>query len=179
MKKKTANVRRFMEQLHRFVVDHPQFRKGTGGRSEAQIHAELRPLMIQFLQEYFESKGYKNAKAKASKSFYWEGQEGRYQKEKKSVFGTRNYPDFIIADPFLIAVEYKQSRSGSKVKHGIGQSIMHTLCGEYDFAYLLFHDETTDGKIAASRNRPLETQIIDKMWKEFNVFIEFVHEADS
>ena len=179
MRKKSKAVRDFMKELHQFIVTDPTFRKRTADKSEAQIHAELRPLMIQFLQKYFEGKGYKDPVAKASQSFYWEGEEGRYQKEKVSVFGTRNYPDFIITDPYLVAVEYKQSRSGSKVKHGIGQSMMHTLCGEYDFAYLLFHDETTDGKIAASRDRPLETKIIDKMWKEFNVFIEFVHESKS
>ena len=175
MRKKSKAVTDFIKELHQFIVNDPTFRKRTADKSEAEIHAELRPLMIQFLQKYFEGKGYKDPVAKASQSFYWEGEEGRYGGKRTNVFGTRNYPDFIITAPYLIAVEYKQSRSGSIVKHGMGQSIMHTLSGEFDFVYFLFHDETTDGKIAESCNLPMEKEIIDKMRKDFNVFVEIVH----
>ncbi len=69
---------------------------------------------------------------KAHRSFYWEGQEGKYGKERATTFGARNYPDFIITDPYLVAIEYKQSPNGSTVKQGMGQSMMHTtgfFCG--------------------------------------------------
>jgi len=55
-----------------------------------------------------------------------------------------------MTDPYLIAVEYKQSPSGSTVKQGIGQSIMHTLCEEFHYVYLLFHDESKDQRVANS-----------------------------
>ncbi len=44
--------------------------KKTGERSETQIQTEIRPLLIQFLRQHFEDVGYKDAVAKANKSFY-------------------------------------------------------------------------------------------------------------
>jgi len=82
--------------------------------------------------------------------------------------------DFIITSPYLIAIEYKQSATGSTVKQGIGQSVLHTLCGDFGFVYYLFHDETKDNIIENSINNPTEKMIIEKMWKEFNVYIKFV-----
>lgn len=123
MKKKTAKVTKFIEGLHKYIVGHPQFRKKTGDKSEVQIQTEIRPLILQYLQRHFRDSGYTDDVAKAHKSFYWEGQEGKYGKDKATTFGARNYPDFIITEPYLIAIEYKQSPNGSTVKHGIGQSI--------------------------------------------------------
>ena len=174
MKKKSAKVTKFMEDLHSFIVSNPQFRKKTKGKSETQIQAEIRPLLIQFLEQYFAGGGYKDSVAKANKSFYWEGQEGQYGNERKTTFGSRNYPDYIITSPYLIAIEYKQSQSGSTVKQGIGQSIMHTLCEEFHYVYYLFHDENKDKRIEKSIEDDRESFIIDKMWDNFNVLIKFV-----
>lgn len=174
MKKKSAKVTKFMEDLHSFIVSSPQFRKKTMGKSESQIQTEIRPLLLQYLERYFAEEGYKDPVAKANKSFYWEGQEGQYGKERKTTFGTRNYPDFIITSPYLIAIEYKQSQSGSTVKHGIGQSIMHTLCEEFHYVYYLFHDENKDKRIEISIKDDRESFIINKMWEDFNVLIKLV-----
>lgn len=76
MKKKSAKLTKFMEDLHSFIVSNPQFRKKTNEKNEAQIQTEIRPLLIQFLVQYFEEAGYQDSVAKANKSFYWEGQEG-------------------------------------------------------------------------------------------------------
>jgi len=174
MKKKTTNVTRFLDELHGFIVAHPQFRQETSHKTEAAIHAELRPVIIEYLEKHFDRAGYKDSTGKANKSFYWEGQEGRFGKARETNFGTRNYPDFIITAPYLVAIEYKQSASGSVVKHGIGQSIMHTLCGDFDYVYFLFHDENRDKKIEKSPANELEAGIIRRMWNEFNVLIRFV-----
>ena len=106
MKKKTAKVDRFIEDLHDFIKNHPQRRTKTGEKSEVRIQAEIRPLIIRYLEDYFDRAGYKDSIAKANKSFYWEGQEGRYGKDREQIFGTRNYPDFIITAPYLIAIEW-------------------------------------------------------------------------
>ena len=108
MKKKSAKVVSFLDELHRFITTNPQFRKQTKGKSESRIQAEIRPLIVSFLKQHFAAAGYTDAIAKANKSFYWEGQEGRYGKQRQSTFGTRNYPDFIITDPYLIAMSYGQ-----------------------------------------------------------------------
>ncbi len=174
MKKKTAKATRFIEELHQFIVKDPQFRKNTGTKSEVQIQTEIRPLIIRYLEQYFRQEGYKDAVAKANQSFYWEGQEGQYGKERETTFGSRNYPDFIVTKPYLIAIEYKQSPNGSTVKHGIGQSILHTMCGEFDYVYYLFHDESKDRRIKMSIDDKEESLILERMWTEFNVKIMFV-----
>ena len=112
--------------------------------------------------------------AKANKSFYWEGQEGKYGKERSTTFGARNYPDFIVTDPYLLAIEYKQSPNGSTVKQGIGQSFMHTMTEEFHYVYYLFHDESKDKRIDSSIHNEQEMFILEKMWADFNVFIRFV-----
>jgi hypothetical protein len=73
-----------------------------------------------------------------------------------------------------VAVEYKQSSYGSTVKHGIGQSLMHTLCEEFHYVYYLFHDENNDKRIEEAINMDKESYIIEKMWSDFNVLIKFV-----
>lgn len=174
MKKKTAKVANFLEGLHQHIVGNPQFRRDTRAKSESQAQTEIRPLIISYLQKYFGEAGYKDTEAKAIKSFYWEGQEGKYGKERSTTFGSRNYPDYIITEPHLVAVEYKQSPYGSTVKHGLGQAIMHTLCEEFHYVYYLFHDENKDKRIEKSLQREKESFIIGKMWQDFNVLIKFV-----
>lgn len=174
MKKKTSQVTRFIQDLHSYIINDPQFRGKTSEKSETQIQAEIRPLIINFLQKYYGEKGYKDVVAKANKSFYWEGQEGNFGTVRPTTFGARNYPDFIITFPYLIAIEYKQSENGSTVKQGIGQSIMHTMTEDFHFVYYLFHDENKDKRIEKSISNDKEKEIINKMWKNFNVYLKFV-----
>ena len=173
MKKKTQQLTNFIDELHDFIVNDPQFRKDTSKKSESVIQGEVRPLMIRYLEKYFEP-NYKDPVAKANKSFYWEGQEGQYGKERSMTFASRNYPDFIVTKPYLLAIEYKQGSTGSLVKQAIGQSLMHTLSGDFDFVYVLFHDENKDKRIELSSKDDTESKIINKVWKDFNVFVSFV-----
>lgn len=174
MKKKSDKVATFLEGLHQFIVAHPQFRHRTISKSENEIQAEIRPLIIQYLERYFGEVGFKDTVAKANKSFYWEGQEGEYGRARETTFGARNYPDFIITDPYLVAIEYKQSQNGSTVKQGIGQSIMHTLSEDFHYVYYLFHDESKDKRIEGSIGNEIEALVLERMWHDFNVFIRFV-----
>ena len=174
MKKKTKRVIRFLEELHLTITNDPQFRKDTRRKSETQIQTEIRPLIIDYLIKYFASLDYKDAVAKANKSFYWEGQEGTLGIKRKLTLGARNYPDFIIQDPYLIAIEYKQSESGSTIKQGIGQSIMHTLSGDFDYVYYLFHDQHNEKRIRDSLLNEKEIEIVKLMWDQFNVFVKVI-----
>jgi hypothetical protein len=174
MKKKTTKVIKFIENLHKYIVENPQFRTKTSGKSEVQIQTEIRPLILSYLEIYFTEHGYKDSVGKANKSFYWESQEGKYGKDRAATFGARNYPDFIITAPYLIAVEYKQGPNGSIVKHGIGQSMMHTMTEDFHYVYYLFHDESNDKRIENSSTNEKEKVILEKMWSDFNVFIKFV-----
>jgi hypothetical protein len=174
MKKKSDKLIKFMEGMHKFITGHPQFRKNTKGKSEVQIQTEIRPLILLYLEKYFKEAGYTDYLAKSYKSFYWEGQEGKYGKERSMLFGARNYPDFIVTEPYLVAIEYKQSQNGSTIKQGVGQSIMHTLSGDFDYVYFLFHDQRKDKRIEKSLQKESEKSIIDKMWSDFNLYIKFV-----
>ena len=174
MKKKTKPLINFIESLHRHIISNPQFRRDTAKKSESFIQAEIRPLIIQFLENYFREKGYKDYTQKANKSFYWEGQEGKFGKARAMTFASRNYPDFIITNPYLIAIEYKQGPTGSLVKQAVGQSLMHTFSEDFDYVYVLFHDENKDKKIEKSINNPSEKKIIDKIWQDFNVYLKFI-----
>ena len=107
MKKKSKQVTEFIEKLNYHITSNPQFRKDTSRKSEQFIQAEIRPLIISFLEIHFHNKGYKDYVGKANKSFYWEGQEGTYGNARKPVFAGRNYPDFIITAPYLIAMAYR------------------------------------------------------------------------
>ena len=74
----------------------------------------------------------------------------------------------------MIAVEYKQGSSGSLVKQAIGQSIMHTLTEDFDYVYVLFHDENPDKRIESSIMNDTEAMIVEKIWHDFNVLLKFV-----
>jgi len=174
MKKKTTKVTEFIEGLHSYIVKNPQYRERTAGKPESQIQTEIRPLILRYLENYFADQGYKDSVRKANKSFYWEGQEGKHGKERDSIFGARNYPDFIITAPYLVAIEFKQSPNGSTVKHGIGQSIMHTMTGDFHFSYFLFHDQSKDKKKKKSIRNTKEKYVLERMWSDFNVYIKFV-----
>jgi hypothetical protein len=174
LKKKSKKVVNFLEGLHNHIVTSPYFRKKTDNKTESQITAELRPLIVSYLTEWFRKEGIKNPGVKAMKSLYWESEEGNYNGQRVQLFGSRQYPDFIIKEPYLVAVEYKQSRYGCMIKHLIGQSIVHTLCGEYDYVYALFHDQNKDKRIEESVKNLKEYSIITKMWVERNVMLKLV-----
>ncbi len=175
-KKKSKQLIEFIEGLHKHIIDSPQFRRDTRTKSETDIQRELRSLIIQYLAIEYKKKGKKDCTQKANESFYWEGQEGKYGNQKRMLFASRNYPDFIIKKPYLVAIEYKKSASGSDVKRAIGQALMHTLSDEFDFVYVLFHDEDKDGKISGFQYKledSMESKIIKRIWDDFNVFMRF------
>ena len=172
--KKTKNLRNFLDGLTDFIEKHPQFRKVTAKKSEQAVQTEIRPIIISYLEKYFREIGYVDYVAKANNAFYWEGQESGHSESRKQVFASRNYPDFIIQSPYVVAIEYKKSSNGSLVKQALGQSMMHTLSGEYDFSLILFHDENSNKKISKSATESPQTEIIQCAEKDLNIFIRFL-----
>ncbi len=174
MKKKTTQLIQFISKLHEYIIDSPTFRKNVHGKTELQIQTEIRSIIINYLEKYFKEKNYIDFKKKANESFYWEGQEGKFGKSREKTFAARNYPDFIIKEPYLIAIEYKKSLSGSLIKQGIGQSLMHTMSGDFDYVYFLFQDENKDKTISRSIKHEKEKRIVDKLRNDFNVFVKII-----
>ena len=174
MKKKTECLIQFLNDLHEYIIKHPLLSKKTNGRPEREMQREIRHIIVDYLKEYYEKNGFKFSISKASRSFYWEGQDQSYPINRTSTFGAKNYPDFVIKKPYTIAVEYKQGASGSLVKRGIGQSIMHTLSGDYDYVYYLFFDQNKNKKIKKSLRKKKEIDIRNLICENFNVFMEII-----
>ena len=174
MKRKTKNAIKFIENLHSHLVKDPLLRQNVRNKSESQIQTELRPIILGYLVKYFRSQKILNPENVANKYFYWESQEDSYKNKKIESFSSRNYPDFIITHPYKIAIEYKKSETGSIVKQGIGQSVMHTLGGEFDFVYCLIHDESQEKNILNSSKNDKEKMMINKIWEDYNIWIKFL-----
>ena len=49
-------------------------------KTEQQIQTELRPILFEYMKKYFEKECWKNPEKGAQKYFYWEGQEGKFDK---------------------------------------------------------------------------------------------------
>ena len=175
MKKKTTQAVTFINELHESIISDPTFRTHTANHYEIDIQRELRPLIGAYFEEYFRAKGIPQPKRAVKSVLYWGPQEGQASGVVRSkTFEARNYPDFTVKKPYRLAIEYKQSPYGSIVKQGIGQSILHTLSGDFDFVYYLFHDQSPNKSIKASANDPKENSILEKMKNDFNVFTYFV-----
>jgi len=174
MKPKSQKSIKFIEELHKHIVRSPLLRKNVQNKNESQIQTELRPIIFEYMIKHFKNQNWKIPVNGAKKYFYWEGEENRYKNMKTESFASRNYPDFIITNPYKIAIEYKKSGSGSIVKHGIGQSIMHTMGGEFDFVYCLIHDESQNKKILKSTKNEKEKIITQKIMEDYNVFMKFI-----
>ena len=66
LKKKTAKLRQFLDDLSAFIKKHPQFRKVTAKKSEQAVQTEIRPIIISFLEKFFREAGYVDYVAKAN-----------------------------------------------------------------------------------------------------------------
>ena len=45
---------------------------------------------------------------------------------------------------------------------------------DFDYVYVLFHDENKDKRIEKSIENKPEARILKKIWDEFNVFVKFI-----
>eukprot|EP01047_Picozoa_sp_COSAG01_P001864 COSAG01_NODE_46_length_32080_cov_716.589319_13_plen_178_part_00 len=174
-KKKTGKLLSFMDDLQAFTSAHPEAKKLKLKRlNETHLQIAFRSILIDFLERYFRQNGYQKSNDKAHQELYWEGNRESLPGTAQKVFAARNYPDYVIKSPYRIAIEYKQGEYGSLVKQGIGQAVLHTVSGEYDFAVVLFHDKSKRKKIKRSAKQSTEQRITAQLRTEFNVFVMFV-----
>ena len=69
MKVKSKEFIEFVNNLHDYIVKNPQFRKDTSNKSESVIQGEIRPLIVQYLEKYFEKKDLKISLQKQTNHF--------------------------------------------------------------------------------------------------------------
>ena len=170
-KKKTAKLESFISGLVSRIKKDPALAVfDTTNVGEKVGQGQLYGVILDHLEAYFHD--YKDPRQKATEASYWEGNK-KTKGAAKMIFGGRNYPDMIIYEPYRIAIEYKLTDSGSVVKQGIGQCMMYTMSGEYDFALLVYHDRTKEKTICSASKKQQEKLIIEEL-KKSNVFVCFL-----
>ena len=174
MRNKSKPAEQFIDGLILHIEGHVLRQKENLGKREREIQRGLYPLIVDYVADYYKRAGYKDYLGKAAQEVYWEGQDTPNAEQKVSVFAARSYPDFIIRSPYRIAIEYKQSPSGALVKQCIGQGLMYIMSEDYDFAYLLFDDQSKDKKIRAALTNPREHSIRERMWRDFNMKMQIL-----
>ena len=51
---------------------------------------------------------------------------------------------------------------------------MHTVSGDFDYVYYLFHDQNKDKRIKNSIGGSSEKYILDLIWRDFNVYMKLI-----
>jgi len=174
MRNKSKPAEQFIDGLIEHIERHVLRQKHILEKREAEIQRGLHPLIVEYVADHYRDAGYKNYRKKAAEVVYWEGQDAPNVEEKVSVFAARCYPDFIIREPYRIAIEYKKSNTGALVKQCIGQGMMYIVSDDYDFAYLLFDDQSKDKKIRKAMAQSREQAIALRMWRDFNMKIHIL-----
>ena len=175
--KKTKRVVEFFSGLEHYLENHKRLPKNTGGKSESSIQGQLYSIFAEYLEKFYSDHGLsiQASKLKAAQNLYWEGDNSKKARIKRQdIFRSRNYPDFHYYHPYSIAIEYKQGSSGSLIKQGIGQSMVHILNEEYAFVYLLFNDQSKGKTIKSSMKSSKEKFVKYFLWNNFNIYLHLI-----
>ena len=173
--RKSKQLNEFVDGFRDHVSHNRHLPTNTAGKRESSIQGQLFAIFVQYLEDYYEARGHGRYREKAASSFYWEGQAvKKNRRPAKEFFASRNYPDFVIQQPYSIAIEYKQSEYGSLIKQAIGQSMVHILNQEYDFVYILFNDQTKGKMIKKSLKKSKEQAVCKSLWENFNIKLHII-----
>lgn len=103
--KKTKQLENFVSGLERHIKNHLHLPRNTHGKRKSSIQGQLFSVFVEYLEIYYQAKGFVNYREKAASSFYWEGQHNKdNRRSPQEFFASRNYPDFIIQRPYSIAI---------------------------------------------------------------------------
>ena len=139
-------------------------------KSEDSIKQFVYPHLVDALAERMvEEKGISKDRAKevVKRNLKWEGNVNTTVNHVLFM-GTQNRPDMVLeTDGLKIGIEFRKGESGSALRSGIGQSMIYST--HFDFVIYLFIDTTEDKRIANSIGGTNETELIDLLWKDFNI----------
>ena len=139
-------------------------------KSEDSIKQFVYPHLVDALAERMvEEKGISKDRAKevVKRNLKWEGNVNTTVSHVLFM-GTQNRPDMVLeTDGLKIGIEFRKGESGSALRSGIGQSMIYST--HFDFVIYLFIDTTEDKRIANSIGGTNETELIDLLWKDFNI----------
>ena len=144
-------------------------------KDEAFIKGFIYPHLISKVKElYVNYNGLQESTAaiKAEDSVTWEGDK-KSTVHNMSLFGAQHRPDMEIKFNGLnIAVEFKKGHDGSTIRDLIGQSIVYSQV--YDFVISLMIDTSPFKNLVNSIKGKNEQRIIDQLWENNNVIMDFV-----
>ena len=164
----------FIDGLGKVVEEKVDF-SGAKGKSEEDVFENrIVPVIREYLKGYFQKQDIADFEKETEKSFFYEGQKGRPIHATVKVFNSDSYPDAVILQPFKIAVEYKQAKSGARVKQCIGQSLVHFIADEYDCCFYLFWDKSENKAIKKSLNNEKERHLVETLWYQHRTALKVV-----
>lgn len=172
--RKSSKRSEFVEALakalaHRSIYETVSYENRREDYLKNYMHQPLRIAIAGVLRERAPLLSEQALERKADEALYWEG-DRRITINNIQFLGTQHRPDFVVALPNLrIAVEIKLAGIGSQVREGIGQSLVYTASGQFDFVIYILVDITRDKKLKASTKAPREAIFIKRLWDLHNV----------
>ncbi len=89
-------------------------------------------------------------------------------------FGSECWPDLAILRPIRIAIELDHGEHGKKVRDALTKASFNVLVGEWEQCYVLFFDETKDGRLKKDSVKGKERDILAAYEVLFRTKILFV-----
>jgi hypothetical protein len=92
---------------------------------------------------------------------------------RKFVKQCLKWPDMVLEMSGVnIAIEFKKGDTGNSLRSGLGQSLIYSK--DYDFVIYLFIDTSKDGKIKNSEDNKKEKELVEDLWKRYNIKFKVV-----
>lgn len=168
--KRIEIVQKLMEQLKTpEVFKVANYKSQSEDKIKTQQYPHILNEVSKLYQDYHGMKP-DNAKKKAKLTLLWEGNKNTTV-NNTLFLGTFHRPDLVLEfeEGLRIAIEIKRGETGAAIREGVGQAVIYTSSGAYDFTVLLFIDTSKEGKIVHSINGEHEKKFIEKIWLDNNV----------
>ena len=98
---------------------------------------------------------------------------------KKYFFGSECWPDLALLQPVRIAIELDHGDDGVAVRNALTKASFNVVVGEWDWCYILFFDETKDGRLKEKSGKGKERDILAAYEVLFRTKVLFVRVDDK
>ncbi len=133
------------------------------------MHQPLQRCMLDIVRRVYPKVSPATHAKKAKDALLWEG-DVKTNVSHVRFLGVQHRPDFVVEIGELkIAVEVKRGEKGSAIREGIGQSLVYSCSGKFQFVVYLFVDTSKDKRLRNSLQQSADAAFIESLWNEFNV----------
>ena len=170
-RRRVKNIKAILETLKSTddIYDIIDYRNA----SETKIKQFMYHPLIKTLSQIIKDTGYrKDCVQHAKNVLLWESNKGQTL-NNVTLFNVQHRPDFVVnMKNYNIAIEIKRGKNGSDLRSGLGQCVVYSKC--YDYVVYLFVDTSSDKRIRDSLTQKKEKEIVDDLWKSYNVLFDCV-----